>query len=140
MPRQTKRNVENSDQVKPSSRKTNAKKEILWGGFINIRMDDHSKHLFEEWLSNDSVDVRVAVQDALAAGLKYGVSYDQANECFIASYTGSGVTGDNARYCLTARAGTFDEATALLVFKDLVICGSDWGNYRPSDSSVLNWG
>jgi|SRR5215211_2245040 len=140
MPRSTKTDGQDSPKQKAARKTVAGTSEVVWGGFINIRMDDHSKLMFEEWAESNLSEIPRFLEDAMVNGLKYGISWDKTNQCFIASLTGAGVANDPSRYCLTARAGSVAEATALLVFKDVVICQSDWGNYRPRDSSVLNWG
>lgn len=140
MPRNPKRDSESTNQ-KQTNKKPNSKPdEVVWGGFINIKIDDETKGVFERFSTDPEVNIWRSVEDALATALKLGISWDSENQCFIATYVGAGVVGSNERYCLTARAGSMAEAVALLVFKDVIMCEQDWGRFKPRTGEVNNWG
>jgi hypothetical protein len=107
-----------------------------WGGFINVKLDVESKAEFSDWVQGDGAKSWSYLCDAVSEGLKYGLSWDPENTCFVATYTGQSVASDEKRYCLTARGSTMESATALLVYKDLIILEKDWGRYRPSNGSA----
>jgi hypothetical protein len=116
----------------PTRRQSVQSGEMEWGGFVNVRLTDEEKDAFNLWLDGDGAKFWSYLVDTISNGFKFGVSWDTTNECFVATYTGQGLVSDDRRYCLTARGGTMEKATALLVFKDLVLLRSDWGLYKPS--------
>lgn len=114
--------------------------EVEWGGYINIRIDEETKLVYGAWLEGDGASFWALLEDAMAEGLKYGVSWDASNECYIATLTGNGMVGFNVRCCLSSRSSRFEDATALLMFKHVVMCEGNWGNFRPSTGKTMNWG
>jgi len=114
--------------------------EVEWGGYINVRISEDDKIVYGAWLEGDGASFWSLLEDAMAEGLKYGVSWDAANDCYIATLTGNGMVGFNVRCCLSSRSSRFEDATALLVFKHAVICQGNWGNFRPSKGTAFNWG
>jgi len=129
--------VENAADRKPPP--PSKRDEVEWGGFINLKLYKEDAAAFKEWVSHHGQEVWVELDNVVCAGLKYSLGWDSENDCYTTSFTGQGVLSDPKRYCLTARAGTFEEATALLMYKHAVMLGGDWGNFRPSDSSSA-WG
>lgn len=99
-----------------------------WGGFINVAISDAEKAQFQEWYVEQAVHVPQMVDDLLAEGMKYGISYDRENQCYIVTLTGALVVGSNLRCCVTTRAGTWAEADALASWKHYVLCGEDYGD------------
>lgn len=114
--------------------------EAVWGGFINIRLEDEQRELFEAWYVENSAHVGVDLDDLLAEGVKFGLSYDKENECYVATIMGALVGGSNERYVLTSRAGTVNDTIGLAVWKFSVLAGGDCGNYAPKTGKIMNWG
>jgi len=114
--------------------------EVEWGGFINCNLSPDQKTDFGEWVVSEDVGVWSLLEDAVTQGLKYGLTWDEQNQCYIATLTGNGCLTINKRFCLTSRAGTYGEATALLMFKHVVLAQGDWGTYRPRTRGFDNWG
>jgi len=132
MPRRNTKNQ--AAEVETPKRHTIVKSgEVEWGGFINLKLDVEQKAEFADWTQGDGAKAWAYLCDSVSEGLKYGLSYDSENMCFVATYTGQGVVADERRYCLTARGSTMESATALLVYKDAVMLEKDWGRYRPSN-------
>lgn len=103
-------------------------KDDEWGGFVPLSLSESDRGDFETWWADDPGEVRRALDDALGAGLKFTVSYDGGNSCYIASFTGRPDTSGSRAFtcCLSARSGTFDEAVALLLYKHSALLQSDW--------------
>jgi hypothetical protein len=103
-------------------------KDDEWGGFVPLNLSEQDREAFSEWWTDHPVVVRNELDDALGAGLKFTVSYDGGNSCYIASLTGRpdslGVRPFTC--CLSARSGTFDEAVALLMYKHGALLLQDW--------------
>lgn len=140
MPRTTKAQAKAKREVAPGKYSQREPGEVAWGGFINIKMDDEARLTFQAWLEGNGAAFWSLLTDVLGDGMKYGASWDAENDCFIATFTGCGVSESAERYCLTARAGTFEECTALLVFKHDVLAAGDWGAYRPRTGTMMSWG
>jgi len=114
--------------------------DAQWGGFINIRVDDADKAAFELWYVDHRAEVIAALDDLMGEGMKVSLSYDHENECYICSFTGRGWLAGTSRWCMTTRAGTFDESIALALYKHFVMAEADWGDYLPSTGKKKNWG
>lgn len=111
-----------------------------WGGFINIRLDDQQKDEFRTWEDTVSESVLPSLDDLLGEGIKFALSYDRENQCYIATLTGALVVGSNERYCVTTRAGGMFEVIALAMFKHYVLAKEDYGEYKPRSGRFDNWG
>jgi hypothetical protein len=103
-------------------------------------VDEETKQAYHEWLQQEGSYWFALAEEAVDQGLKLGLSWDEDNTSFIASFTGCGVLGSSLRYCLTARSSKAEDAIALLVFKHVVMAKSDWGSYRPSNGKFDSWG
>jgi hypothetical protein len=113
------------DQAFPSRR---IQKEDEWGGFVPLNVSEGEKEVFQQWWSDNPTEVRRVLDDALGAGLKFTLTFDGSNQCYIASLTGRpDPSGERAfTCCLSARGGTFEEAIAVLTFKHDHLLQTDW--------------
>lgn len=111
-----------------------------WGGYIDVRMSGDEKELFIAWWEANVSEVFNWLIDILPTGLKLGMMWDGENQCYVASLNGKGVSSQEKRYTLTARAGTFDEAFAVLCYKHYILLEQDWGNWKPSNKRKQDWG
>ena len=113
-------------------------KDDQWGGFAQVNLDESRREEFELWASEMGEAVYRELDDALGSGLKLTISYDGKNQCYIAGLTGrpdlDGVRAFTC--CLSARAGTFGEAIALLMFKHVSLLHYDWWEAVSSPSAV----
>jgi hypothetical protein len=109
-----------------------------WGGFAQVNLDESRREEFELWASEMGEGIYRELDDALGSGLKFTMAYDGKNECYIASLTGrpdsSGVRAFTC--CLSARAGTFAEAIALLMYKHVALLHLDWWDAVNTPSRV----
>lgn len=103
-------------------------KDDEWGGFVPLQLDEDEKQAFYQWWEEDPTLVRQNLDDSLAAGLKFTLTYDGGNQCYIASLSGRPDTLGQRAFtcCLSARGGTFEEAIAVLIYKHSVRLGGDW--------------
>ena len=99
-----------------------------WGGFINVTITDAEKSEFHSWYDEHAGEVTAMLEDLLAEGMKYGVSYDRENECCVVTLTGGLVEKANLRCCVTSRAGTWRDADALAVWKHYILCAGNYGD------------
>jgi len=104
------------------------RKEDEWGGFVNVSIDEAHREEFDLWASEMGGKVYSELADALGSGLKFTLAYDGANQCYIASLTGRpDVAGERAfTCCLSARAGAFEDAIAVLMYKHVALLHHDW--------------
>jgi len=113
--------------------------EAVWGGFINIRLDDEQKAEFYAWLEGNSQHVSGYIEDLLAEEAKVSMVFDRENECFIVTVAGTLVGGSSERYVTSSRAGTLPETLALTAWKHFVLADGDYGNYR-TNGTMMKWG
>lgn len=103
-------------------------KDDEWGGFVQVSVDEAHREDFDLWASEMGPRVYDELDDALGSGLKFTLAYDGQNQCYIASLTGrpdiAGVRPFTC--CLSARAGTFGDAIAVLMYKHVALLHSDW--------------
>ncbi len=99
-----------------------------WGGFVQVSVDEAHREDFDLWLSETGEAVYRELDDALGSGLKLTMAYDGTNQCYIASLTGRpDIAGVRAfTCCLSARAGTFADAIAVLMYKHCALLHYDW--------------
>ena len=130
------------DATKATSEK--AKNSITsepeWGGFLNLKLDDGDKERFVEWQQQSGADVWKLLDDAMIDGVKFSLSYDAENECYIATFTGRLIPAHNTRYAASARAATWEEASALLCYKHFVLCEGNWFDFLPHSGRLNRWG
>lgn len=109
------------------------KDDVDWGGFIDVRLLAADKDHFKDWVT--SFDM-VMLDDLLAEGLKLSLSFDAETDTYLACLTSDHHAGPNLRCVLPARAGIWEQAIALVVFKHVEMLGGDWGRYRPASGRV----
>jgi len=113
--------------------------EAVWGGFINIRLDDEQKAQFYAWLEGNSQFISGYIEDLLGEEAKITIVYDIANQCYVVTVAGTLVGGSTERYVSSSRAATLPETLALTAWKHFVLAEGDYGNYR-TNGSMLSWG
>jgi hypothetical protein len=111
-----------------------------WGGYVDLKIDDPTKLQFASWAVEMESEVWALINDAVDAGLKFGIGWDASNQCYIASLTGSGVKDNPDRFCLTARSGQIWESVSLLAFKHTVMMNCDWSTHFRPRGNGFSWG
>lgn len=111
-----------------------------WGGFLNLRISEEEKTAFERWFAGDGCPMWEMYEQAMIDGLKFSHAWDEDNQCYIASFTGTLIPGQQTRYATSARAGTYVESIALLCYKHFVLADGDWSNYLPKTGKFMSWG
>lgn len=117
-----------------------AEPDAAWGGFLNLRLTDTEKSAFYQHCDNSPNWHWVELDEILSEGAKLSVAYDRVNESYVASLTGRLAQCCPERMCATARAGTLDEAVALIVYKHVILADGDWSAYRPRTQTLYQWG
>jgi hypothetical protein len=123
-----------------AGRRYYAPSDAAWGGYVDLKLDEDRRADFDNWFQETGQSAMAHVFDALVEGLVLGCRWDEANQCYLATFTGAGVSNSNERYVLTARSGDFSEALALLVYKHTVLMAGDWGDFRPRTGQLRQWG
>ena len=111
-----------------------------WGGFINIKLDDDAHDAFDVWNAAHHNEIAQLFIDLMAEAIKVGFAYDSEHQCFITTFTGALVDGDKARYCMTTRAGTWDECLALSLWKHTVMAQGNYRDFLPRSGTFKSWG
>jgi len=99
-----------------------------WGGYVPLVIDDAHREDFDQWYEEMHRDFARRLVEAVDTGLKLSVSYDGANQSYIASLIGRPDIAGNQPFtcCLSARSGTFEETLAVLVYKHFDMLHCDW--------------
>lgn len=94
--------------------------------FINYKMDKDTRAKFKRWLETP-VEARMAlIHETLQSDHKFSLSWDDSNECFIASLTGK-AESLNPNKCISLRAHEWDTALFAVTFVHVVIfSGEIW--------------
>lgn len=114
--------------------------DAAWGGFVNIRLSDDQKTKFKDWWEERANEVPDIIGEFLAEGGKVAYTFDRSNQCFIVTFTGALMGNSQDRFAATSRAGTLDEACALMAWKHGYLAEGDYGNYRPLTGEMQAWG
>lgn len=101
-----------------------------WGGFIDVRLSNGDQVEFAAWENEHEFD---DVDDVLGEGCKLAVSFDKSSDTYLATLTSENHVSDGFRYVLTARAGLWEKAIRLVIYKHMVLLEGDWGRYKPSN-------
>lgn len=139
MPRKKTRTGENPAPSHPVPRYF-VDSDAPWGGFLNARLDAEGKERFNDWFADVGSKVWQLLDDAVSEGLKYSLAYDAENEAYIATLTGRLCLSLKQRWAASARAGTWEEATALVLWKHFVLAEGNWDSFRPSRGDFMKWG
>jgi len=105
--------------------------------FATVRLDVKQKAHFEGWLADNSPAFEELIASLVLTGHKTSFSWDESNDCFIASMTCNDKKSTNFQKVMTSRAQDWFEALMMTVYKIMVVCENEaW----PTDRSTNNWG
>lgn len=105
--------------------------------FINTNLTPGEREHFTMWcdeMQDDMVELLVKV---LLDGYKISARFDNENECWIVSLTGTDQAVFNDKCSLTSRHSTFEQAVLLTIYKNSVIAQN--GKWRV-DNAAGEWG
>lgn len=125
------------DDPRPFTERNN---DPLWGGFLNLRLTEAEVSMFKDWYGTQGANLWVLFEDILNTSLKFSITWDVENQCYIASFTGRLIPGQETRYATSARALSWEEATALLIFKHDVLADRNWANFMPKSGTLNQFG
>lgn len=140
MPRSKSTNGKTEKQDISARQRFACASDAAWGGFLNVRLTDEQKAQFDEWRASVGAQFWSSLADIVAEGMKLSLVYDAENECFVATFTGALTGSPKFREASSSRAGTWEEAVALMVFKHEVLAVNGWGDFRPKSKTFMSWG
>lgn len=105
--------------------------------FITRSMDETEAASFKQWVKSVDKEASTMIQDAMLDDYKLSVTWDDNNECFIATLTGKQEQRSNADKALSSRSDDWYEAIMLTLYKHHVLFnGGKWSG----SSQKNNWG
>ena len=119
----------------PQPRKSSPKAE--WMSFVPCELREADKPAFLLWYGGDDRVIFRLLDDAIGEGLKFALTFDIRNNCYVASISGrpSPTQDYDWNATLTGRGGTIPESMAVLFYKHIVLLEGDWFerlNSKPS--------
>lgn len=105
--------------------------------FAAVSLDKANKERFHVWFETNSSDVETYLHNLATEGWKTSFSWDQENDCFLASATMRDEDHVNYDICVTSRSGNLVEALMLNVFKIDVM---HEGAKLPTEAPRNSWG
>jgi len=117
------------DETRPNSTGELADKGN-WVGFINVNLSDDEKTYFKQWVLECADDILPALYEVVDDGLKFSLAADPANDCYLATFTGKGLKKFPLFVAaMSARGQDPEQAIALLVYKQTILCEHDWSKF-----------
>jgi len=90
--------------------------------FVSYRLNAQEKKDFSKWLESEEVKSGLPFVEFVQSGMKCSISWDNSNDCYIASATCKDEGSANHNLCLTSRANDWYEAAMMNVYKTHVLC------------------
>jgi len=141
MPRKSRKNdLDESSKDIATLRRYVCSPDALWGGFINIRINEKQREDFHDWEAANAAHVAGYFEDHLAEGMKISFAYDDENQAFIVTYTGRLVNQVGMRYAVSSRSATVTQAMALAAYKHEVLAEGDYIRFSASVKEFLQFG
>lgn len=95
--------------------------------FISFKLNKEQLSDFDAWRDKNAKGMEKMIDECLKDCIKQSTTWDEANACFIVSWTGTEDNVLNAKKCLTSRSPAWWEAMLFNAYKHLVIFnGENW--------------
>lgn len=105
--------------------------------FINVTLEKADKDAVAEWARRKGFNYLNELEHQLQSGHKVGLTWDNRNQCFIASVTCWTDGDENYGHCFSSRHVSIRKALELTLYKVLVtLDGKKWADH----SEVHNFG
>lgn len=128
---------DNAQTTKAAAKTKTKKSDMVWGGYLNLRLTEEQKDQFEQYMLERAAEVCDRTDELLVVGFKISITFDAENDSYIASLTGALLPSmPDTLFCATARAETLARSWLLLVFKHFEIADGDWDDYLPRTNSL----
>lgn len=105
--------------------------------FCTIQLDTEGKVLAKQWITANNKDLDTYFDTLIRDGWKTSLTFDEYNDCFIASSTQRDEDDRNHNVCLTSRSDNMYEAIMLNVYKLYIMYE---GKKLPTEKQSNNWG
>lgn len=127
--------------AKQPNRKANSRNPADWQKFefVEIQVGKDEQAEFKARYAKEPAHFLDELSGLVRSGYKFSATYDDTNNCVIASLSCREPSDPNFNYVLSARAGDIWEASALVMYKHLYLCDDgDWGGDTRTDAR--SWG
>lgn len=105
--------------------------------FVNRNLLTEEADNFKKWEKSISSESGTLISQVMLDEYKLSITYDDNNECFIATLTGKDDQRNNPNKALSARSDDWYEAIMLALYKHLVLfSGNKWAGATQKN----NWG
>jgi len=105
--------------------------------FCTILLDTEQKSVLKEWLNNNQADLDTYFHNMVTDGWKTSCTWDDVNDCFIASATQRFDDDKNYNVCVSSRSDNLYEAILITYYKIYVLYE---GKRLPTEPTKANWG
>ena len=92
--------------------------------FVNVTLDVEQRKEFKAWFTTIVDDLHDEIGQLMVDDYKVSCSWDDNNQCFIATFTGKPDQNYNSEKALSSRSDNWFEALGLNLFKHIVIFSS----------------
>jgi hypothetical protein len=105
--------------------------------FVNVTLNEAQKKEFLTWFKTEGERIADHLGQIMVDDYKVSCSWDDRNQCYIASFTGKEDQRVNEHKSMSSRSDDWYEALALNAYKHLVVFK---GNTWDGETSKNNWG
>ncbi len=105
--------------------------------FAQIRLTEQQAEEFHAWITELKPDFFEHAREFALHGYKFSLTYDEANTCFIASYTQKASGHVHTGVTVSSRSDDWEEAFWLTVYKISVMFPE---KPLPTEQRKNNWG
>jgi hypothetical protein len=114
--------------------------DAAWGGFINIRLEDSHKALYDAWMEDNAQHIDQYIDDLVGAGMKIALAFDIEHSAYICTFTGALMEISDERFVMTTRAGTLRECLGLSCWKHIELAHGRYDDFAPRTGKFMTWG
>jgi hypothetical protein len=105
--------------------------------FAAVRLNSQDKAAAKRWITENFADLETYVVRALIDIWKISFSYDEGNDCYIASFTSRDEKNENYNICVVSRSDNPLEAILISYYKIYIMFD---GHKLPTEHESDNWG
>lgn len=113
----------------------NTTQTFVFKGYVNINVPATLANACESRIG-DIQWITQSMSQAIVDGLNLKIYWDDTAQHFRASFTGMSPTSENFGYVLSAYAGDWLTAIAVLCFKHFDVSGEDWSGFVQEEKGL----